>query len=308
MTPSTAESVNSHAPQLVLIDTDVGDDIDDAFALALALQSPELHILGITTTFGDTTLRARLLTRLLREAGHSDIPVAAGPPTPVATPMTQRRYAERGTAAATINPDGVSLMLSQIRAHPHEVTLIAIGPLTTVGAAIDRDPATFKLLRRVVLMGGSIRRGYGPAFSDPSAGPPPGPDPEWNIKNGVAGAQKLLASGVPITVYPLDSTRLPLDEVRRAVLFAHGSALTDALALLYAEWGQLTPTLFDPLVVASLLEPALCPTTPMRLRVDEQGYTREEPGAPNAEVCLTSNREGFLDLLLARLLASSTQP
>ena len=303
--PSLAKA---QPPQLVFLDTDIGDDIDDAFAVALLLQSPELHLLGITTTFGDTALRARLLTRFLAETGHPGIPIAAGPPTPAPSPFTQRAFAQR-TPATGIRTDGVALLLDTLRAHPHQVTLIALGPLTTVQAAIDRDPDTFRLLKQVVLMGGSIRRGYGPAFPDPTAGPPPGPDPEWNIRNGVPGAQKLLASGVPLTIYPLDSTQLPLDELRRATLFAHGSPLTDALTLLYTEWGQTTPILFDPLVVAALLDPSLCPTTPMRLRVDNQGYTREEPvtpnAPPNAQVCLTSNREAFLNLLLSRLLAPS---
>jgi len=77
--PRTAQA------EKVIIDTDIGDDIDDAFAVALALKSPELQILGITTTFGDTETRAKLLDRLLGEAGRSDIPVAAGPPTPPKT-------------------------------------------------------------------------------------------------------------------------------------------------------------------------------------------------------------------------------
>ena len=74
-----AKAVSS--PQLVIIDTDIGDDIDDAFALALALQSPELKILGVTTTFGNTEMRARLLDRYLKAVGRSDIPVFAGPMT-----------------------------------------------------------------------------------------------------------------------------------------------------------------------------------------------------------------------------------
>ena len=299
---SLAQAPPPTRQQLVFLDTDVGDDIDDAFALALLLQSPELHLLGISTTFGDTTLRARLLTRLLAETGHTGIPIAAGPPTPAPSSFTQRAFAERSPATG-VRTDGVALLLDAARAHPHQVTLIALGPLTTVEAAIDRDPTTFRLFKAVVLMGGSIRRGYGSPYTDLAQTQAPAPDPEWNIRNGIAGAQKLLATGVPLTVYPLDSTRLPFDEVRRATLFTHGSSLTDALTLLYTEWGQTTPILFDPLVVASLLDPTLCPTTPFHLRVDDKGYTREEPGNPNAQVCLTSNRERFLDLLLTRLLA-----
>ena len=70
---------SASSPQLVIIDTDIGDDIDDAFALALALKSPELKVLGVTTTFGNTEMRARLLDRYLQAVGRSDIPVFAGP-------------------------------------------------------------------------------------------------------------------------------------------------------------------------------------------------------------------------------------
>src|SRR3984957_20636414 len=84
------------APQLVIIDTDIGDDIDDAFALALALKSPELKILGVTTTFGNTALRARLTERYLQAASRSDIPVFAGPPSKTDNLMTQAAYAKHG--------------------------------------------------------------------------------------------------------------------------------------------------------------------------------------------------------------------
>ena len=75
------------SPQLVILDTDIGDDIDDAFALALALRSPELRLLGVTTEFGDTALRARLVDRYLKAVGHEDIPVLAG----ITTPAPKRR-------------------------------------------------------------------------------------------------------------------------------------------------------------------------------------------------------------------------
>ena len=301
---SQTAGASASSPELLFIDTDIGDDIDDAFALALALQSPELRILGITTTFGDTKLRARLLHRFLAEAGHPEIPVAAGLATGHTTGFTQARYARRTPENAVSTTSAADLFAAQIRAHPHQVTLVAIGPLTTVETLLDHDPAIFHLLRRVVMMGGSIDRGYGSPYPDPPNSPPPGPDPEWNILNGIAGARKLLASGVPITLMPLDSTQLPLDEVRRNALFAHGSPLTDSLTLLYHQWGLITPTLFDPLTIAYLLKPGLCTVEPARLRVDDHGYTRREPGTPNVQVCLRSDREAFLSLLLNRLLAS----
>ena len=298
----------SQSPQQIIIDTDIGDDIDDAFAIALALQSPELHVLGVTTTYGDTAMRARLLRRFLAETGHAEIPVAAGPATPHTLRMSQMRYAERGPLPDPNAPDAITFLSAQIRARPHQITLVAIGPLTTVEAFLDREPALFRQLKQVVLMGGSVDRGYASPYTDPAAGHPHGPDAEWNIINGIAGARKLLASGVPVFVMPLDATQLPLDEVKRQVLFAHGSPLTDALTLLYHQWGQQTPTLFDPMTVAWLLEPGLCPVQPMRLRVDDQGYTRRDQGAPNAQVCLHSDREAFFQLLMTRLLAASPKP
>ncbi len=292
----------ARAQQQIIIDTDIGDDIDDAFAIALALQSPELHILGFTTTYGDTAARARLLRRLLVDTGHPEIPVAAGPATPGKLRMSQLRYAEHGPLPPPGAPDAISFLSAQIRAHPGQITLVAIGPLTTVEAMLDREPALFRQLKQVVLMGGSVDRGYGLPFSDPADGPAPGPDVEWNIVNDIGGARKLLASGVPVTVMPLDATQLPFDEVKRGLLFAHGSPLTDALTLLYHQWGQQTPTLFDPMTVAYLLQPQICPVVPIRLQVDDKGYTLREAGAPNAEVCLHSDREAFFALLMRRLL------
>jgi len=302
---SAQSALTSSQPEKVILDTDIGDDIDDAFAVALALRSPELQILGITTTFGDTALRAELLDRFLAEAGRPEIPVAAGIPMPPKSNFTQRRYAESGHFAKPSHPDAVTFLLDQIRRSPGQITLIAIGPLMNVGAAIDKDPATFRKLKRVILMGGSIKRGYG----DLGFGSPTPPQPEWNILNDIPSAQKLFASGVPLFVMPLDATQLKLDEVKRAYLFSQGTPITDALTLLYHQWGQETPTLFDPMTIAFLVNPALCPTQPMHIRVDDKGFTRPDqgpasaPNSPNAQVCLDSNPDAFFRFLLPRLAA-----
>lgn len=287
----------AHAPERIIIDTDIGDDVDDAFALALAVKSPELQILGVMTTFGDTETRAKLTDRFLAEVGRPEIPVLAGKATVAKNPMSQRRYADGGRFAKSSHGDAVGFLLGQIQKYPGEITLIAIGPLMNLGAAIDKDAATFRKLRRVVLMGGSIRRGYG----DLGYTRPVPPMPEWNILNDVTSAQKLFTSGVPLFVMPLDSTQLKMDEVKRAFLFSQGTAVTDQLTILYQLWGQETPTLFDPMTVAFVLKPELCPVQGMHIRVDEKGYTREEPGAANAEVCLDSNAEDFFRFYLKRV-------
>jgi purine nucleosidase len=283
----------------IIIDTDVGDDVDDAFAIALALTSPELKILGIATAWGDTQLRARLVDRLLAETGTANIPVAEGIPTRSKTPFSQARWAQNSPPAKS-HPAAVDFLLSRIRQNPGGITLVAIAPLTNIGAAIDSDPATFKKLKRVVLMGGSIRKGYG----DLGYRPDHGPDPEYNIVSDIPAAQKLFASGVPIFMMPLDSTQLKLDEEKRALLFRQGTPLTDALTLLYHEWGQQTPTLFDVMAVAYVLEPSLCPGQQFHITVDKDGFTRTGTGAPNASACLASDSEQFFRFVLPRLLQS----
>jgi purine nucleosidase len=281
----------------IIIDTDIGDDVDDAFALALAVRSPELQVLGVMTTFGDTEARAKIADRFLGEVGRAEIPVLAGKATATKNPMSQRKYGESGHFAKASHGDAAEFLLEQVRKYPGQITLIAIGPLMNVGAAIDKDAATFRKLKRVVLMGGSVRRGYG----DLGYTAPVAPMPEWNILNDIASAQKLFSVGVPLFVMPLDSTQLKMDEVKRAFLFSQGTAATDQLAVLYHLWGQETPTLFDPMTIVFALRPELCPVTGMHIRVDEKGFTREEPGAANAEVCLDSNTEDFFRFYLKRV-------
>ncbi|HTQ62075.1 MAG TPA: nucleoside hydrolase [Candidatus Solibacter sp.] len=287
----------SATSEKVIIDTDIGDDIDDAFAIALALKSPELQILGISTTFGDTEARAKILDRILGEAGRSDIPVLAGTPTHTTNPMSQRRYGDGGHFAKASHLNSVDFILGQIRRYPGQITLIAIGPQMNIGALIDKDRETFLKLKRVVMMGGSIQCGY----SEFGACPGPPPSAEWNIINDIPAAQKLFSSGVPLYVMPLDSTQLKFDGVKRAYLFRQGTPITDALTLLYHEWGQQTPTLFDPMTIAYILNPKICPVQPMHIRVDDKGFTRPEPGPPNAQVCLHSDSAAFFHLLIGRL-------
>lgn len=290
-------------PQKVIIDTDIGDDIDDAFAIALALSNQRVQVLGITTAWGNTSLRARLTARLLKETGHAGIPVTAGPQTKVTNTFTQERWATQFPERKW--PDAVSFILDQIRSNPGQITLICIAPLSNVGALIDRDAATFRQLRRVVMMGGSIHRGYG----DLGFLPNHGPSPEYNILMDVPAAQKLFTSGVPIYMMPLDSTQLKLDEVLRAQLFSQATPATNALLELYEQWTNSTqnptPTLYDAMAVADVLDPKLCPTTPLHIVVDDKGYTREEPGAPNAHVCLSSNSDRFFHFYFNSVLGNS---
>lgn len=294
------------APQLVILDTDIGDDIDDAFALAVLLRSPEVKLLGVTTAYGDTELRARLVDRYLAAVGRQQIPVKAGVPTPATNRFTQAAYARQSPARP--HGDAVEFLLREIHAHPGAITLIAIGPLVNEQAAIARDPATFRQLKRVVLMGGSVYRGYD---GDNATNGARQPSPEWNILCDPAGAQALLASGVPVFMMPLDSTQIHLAPSDLATIFSTGSPLTDQLTLLYHQWtgahAWRMPTLYDPVAVAYAIRPELCPVQPMHLEVDSKGFTRPAAGPPNVHVCLKSDEQHFLEFLLQRVVGAPEQ-
>lgn len=309
LAPSLAGQAQSPSPATrakVILDTDIGDDIDDVFALGLLLSSPDVQIVGITSAWGNTALRSRMIDRLLCETGRADIPVATGisKTSPHAGAFSQQPWASKGVDHP--HGDAATLLLSQIKQSPGEITLISIGPMTNIGAAIDRDPATFRQLKGVVLMGGSVYRGYDADHGFTTSRPP---DAEYNIAMDPAAAQKLFHSGVHIYMMPLDSTQLPFDETKRNLLASISTPLTDAIQVLTAEWTrtthQPTPTLFDAVAAAYAIDPTTCPTTPLNIDVDATGYTRVQRAAPNAEACLEPHPEEFFKLLLPRLLAQN---
>ena len=278
----------------VIFDTDIGDDIDDAYALGLLLRSPEVDLLGVTTTFKDTHLRARLAARFLADSGRGDVPVYEGPKTPGKPDFSQGKYA--AGAPDRKFPDAIGFVLDAIRKNPGQITLVAVGPLSNVGALIAKDPETFRKLKRVVMMGGSVAKGYDGHTA---------PDVEWNIRCDIAGAKALFGAGVPIYMMPLDSTVVPLDREREAVLFGKGTGMAKALAELTAEWDgwtkRGTPVLFDAVAAGYAVRPEVCPVTAMRIVVDDQGYTRRVAGKTNAYACLGLNEKAFYELLMGRV-------
>jgi purine nucleosidase len=281
------------APIPILLDTDIGTDIDDAFALALILRSPELRLLGVTTVSGDTAARARLAAKMLREGGEPRIPVAAGKPgKPL--PIEQTRWAESFSSPQLLNEAAVDFLRDQFSKNPGKITLVAIGPLTNIGMLLQQDPSVAHKIKRIVMMGGSIARGY----DDHTA-----PDPEYNILMDVPAARVVFASGIPILMAPLDVTAmLQLNTRNRQRIFNEGTPLTQSLAALYRLWGHPTPILFDPMAVALLIRPTLCETQPLAIRIDAKGYTRVESGEKsNATVALHTDPQKFFDFYLSRV-------
>lgn len=286
-------------PLPVLLDTDIGTDIDDAYALAQILHSPELKLLGVTTVSGDTVARARLAAKLLAVAGQSEVPVYAGIST-APQYMAQTDWAKGYSAPALHESGGVEFLRRQINAHPGEITIIAVGELTNIAALFESEPGIGKKLKAIALMGGAIKRGYTSGSK---------PEPEWNLRCNIAASRAVFTSGVPLLVAPLDSTAdLKLTPEWRVRLFARGSPLNDALAALDFIWRHTNtwkgeqPILFDNLAVALVATPGLVPLTPLHLEIEADGLTRvlaDRP--PNAQVALASDPAAFLEYFTARL-------
>ncbi len=286
-------------PIPVIFDTDIGTDIDDAYALAQIIRSPELKLFGVTTVAGDTVARARLAAKLLAVAQRPEIPVYAGIST-APQYMAQTEWAKGFVSPALHESGGVEFLRQQINARPGEITLIAVGELTNVAALLQSEPGIGAKIKAIALMGGSVRRGYAPGSK---------PEPEWNIKSNAKAAQAVFTSGVPLLVASLDSTAdLKLAAEWRVRIFSRGTALNDALAALDViwlhtnTWKGTMPTLFDNLAVALVATPAIVPLTPLHLVVEADGLTRAIDGrTPNAQVALTCDPPAFLEYFAARL-------
>lgn len=295
----SAFAVERPAPAPVILDTDIGGDIDDSYALVQVLRSPELDLIGVTTVAGDTVARARFAAKLLAVGQRPDIPVYAGIST-APQYIKQTEWATGFTSPALHESGGVAFLREQIKARPGVITIIAIGELTNIAALLESEPGIGAKIKAIALMGGSVRRGYAPGSK---------PEPEWNIKSNARAAQIVFASGVPLLVAPLDSTAdLKLTPEWLVRIFSQGLPLNDALASLDFIWKRTntwkadTPTLFDNLAVALVATPGLVPLTPLHLTVDADGLTRElADRPPNAQVALTADVPAFLEYFTVRL-------
>lgn len=277
----------------ILLDTDIGTDIDDAFALALIVRSPELELLGVTTVSGDTEARARLAAKFLWESGFRRVPVVAGEPgKPL--PIDQARWA-KGFRSPQLQPgSAVDFLDATLRRQAGKITIVAIGPLSNIAVLLQKDPAISKKINQIVLMGGSIHHGYGESTT---------PVAEYNIASDPVAAQAVFRSGVHIVMAPLDVTAmLQLHAAARHRVFTNATPIADALAILYKLWNHRTPILFDPMAVAMLIDPALCQTKPLNVGVDSNGFTRVvDSQPPNATVALETDPAKFFEFYLGRI-------
>uniref|UniRef100_UPI00044549A7 pyrimidine-specific ribonucleoside hydrolase RihA n=2 Tax=Aeromonadaceae TaxID=84642 RepID=UPI00044549A7 len=296
---------------------------DDAIALILALASPELKVLAVTTSAGnqtpDKTLNNAL--RILTLLGRDDIPVAAGAPKPLARELiiADNVHGESGLdgpklpdpAFAPVAMTALELMAKCLRESPEPVTLVPTGPLTNIALLLAAHPELKSKIARIVLMGGAAGAGnWTPAA-------------EFNIYVDPEAADMVFKSGLPITMCGLDVTheaQVMDEDIERVRAITNPVAqcvagLLDFFMIYHRDpkWGFAGAPLHDPCTIAWLLAPALFHGVECRVDietggthtsgmtvVDRYGLTGK---AANALVLLGLDRAGFIDLLVTRLRA-----
>jgi len=257
---TTVYSAESAEKKLVLFDTDIGSDIDDAVALAYLLANPQCELLGITTVTGEPEKRAEMASALCRVAGKPDIPIYPGAAVPLVIPQRQTdvpQYAALGDAPRETHfPKGeaIEFLRRTIRAHPGQITLLAVGPLTNIGLLFRTDAEIPGLLKEVVLMCGKF--GEKPLrWMDMNI------TTEWNAMLDPEATAIVFTSKPPLLrSYGLDVTLkvvMPQEEV--AEHFSHDPRLRMVLQFAHV-WFQKQKAIYfhDPLAAVNVFHPDVC--------------------------------------------------
>jgi purine nucleosidase len=267
----------------IIFDTDPGTD--DAMALMLALNSPELDVRAITVVPGNTTAKQGLenALRMVSLAGRCDIPVAAGAQHPLFQKLITAEFwhGKNGLANIELPPStckvdarfGPDLILELIHAWPHEITLVPVGPLTNIALAVEKDPSIVPLVKEVILMGGSIKGGNVNAAA------------EANIYNDPEAAQIVFQAGWPLTMVGLDvGDKTMLGHKQLDQLAATHGPMNDFiyqvakfLVALGEKFGDSATPMYDPLAVGVAIDATLVTAPAMHVEVETRGeFTRGE--------------------------------
>lgn len=279
----------------VVISTDIGGDIDDTWALALALKCPELDVKLVIGDSGTILPRARLIAKFLEAVKRTDVAVGIGFDDGRTESLPQVKWFE-GYALdrypGTVHHDGVQAMIDLVMASKETVTLIFIGPTPNMAEAFRREPRIAQKAR-FVGMYGSVRNGYGPTSK---------PCPETNVRvNPAACRAALSAPWVETVITPLDTcARVCLRGADYARVRDAKNPMAQALMQNYRAWAEhnaakgwkpadpavSSTTLYDCAAVYLAVSQSFCVMEKIGLRVDDQGYTREDPAAPKSDVAV----------------------
>jgi purine nucleosidase/pyrimidine-specific ribonucleoside hydrolase len=277
------------AKQKIIFDTDIGDDIDDAWALATCIRHPELELVGVTTVWRDTELRAAQARFLLELAGTPRVPVAAGARDALDKINAIARNRQADVLSAEDEErlrkgrtDGVRFLAEMAREH-EGLTLIPVGPETNIARFIMEFPEQFSLIGRLVIMGGHRMANRDTAEYNAGADP--------RATKVVFGCRK------PITMVGLDVTlqcRMRPSELEQ--IRAKDTPLSRAILRMTELWQEAhrrgeaeeprMPVVHDPLAVLVAADPSLVECEAQRIEIDEQGRCVRKPGQPNVAVAV----------------------
>jgi len=296
----------------VIIDTDIGTDVDDALALALALKSEEISLKGVTTAYGHVDFRARVAKKLLMMCGREDIQVYAGVG---ATLLRQRQligYGHEVNEEILTDPQftyepmhAVDFIINTVLDNPHQITLVCIAPMTNIAAAIIKEPRVAQLVKRIILMGGVTRlAGNGAEL----------PVLEYNVKCDPEAASVVFSSNAPIYMVGLDVTmKVRLTATEQEQLARSDQPLNQELAKMVTRWQQLSGknwcAMHDPLAVSLLFDPSLVKFRKMQVQVE---YDHRHPSGQTIAVAaehstvhvgMDVETDKFMNHLMRRLLA-----
>lgn len=320
-------------PKRVIIDTDPGTD--DAMAIILALNSPELKVEALTVVPGNVDGRQGLKNalKIVSLAGRCDVTVAGGAQHPLNQKLITAQFwhGKNGLANVELPPTkckadprfGPDLIIEMVHKYPHEITLIPVGPLTNIALAVSKDPSIAALVKDIVIMGGSITGGNVNGAA------------EANIYNDPEAAQIVFNAGWMVTMVGSDVgertliTRKYLAELQS--LHGPQSDFIAKIADFYLnrseKSGYSGAAMYDPLAVGIALDPTLGTLKEMHVDVETKGeFTRGETVAnrmgsnennvlhgdhyeiegvidlkPNARVCVASDADRFLNLFISRI-------
>lgn len=297
--------LNNHlTPIPVILDTDIGDDIDDTWALAMMLKSPELDVKLIAATYRNTRYRARIIAKLLDIADRSDIPIAIGPGEPESDGHQSAWVGDYtlDQYPGIIEEDGVGAIIKTIMDSPVPVTVISIGPLTNMAAALVREP---RIADRVKFIGmhGSVLRGYEGSAEIAK---------EWNIVADIPSAQISFSAAWPMTITPLDTCGvIRLSGEKYQAVVGCDDILTRAVIENYRAWAKLndwanpevsSTVLFDTVAIYLAFSRDLLHIHPHGIRVTDDGLTVLDDNAKIIECALDWKEiAAFEDFLVARL-------
>ena len=257
----------------ILIDTDIGDEIDDALALYLAMREG-MDVVGITTVYQNTAERARIAKMLLMAygCGYENVPVYAGHGTPMAERACKYPHTCHYSDALErdeFSPDGegdaaVDFIIDQCKKWGKSLCIVAIGPFTNIARAIEKDPEALALAGKVVIMGGAYFKQYA----------------DWNVMCDVEAADVMFSSLGNLECVGADVThRLPLSLEQLDVLCTCDiDGVSRQIARLARLWREATPNrlpaLHDPLAVYYAAHPEVCRMAEQRIKVETEGVCR----------------------------------